>query len=205
MKKNSFESDDIDVDMYNAIYNNTDYATGQPSEKNSFDSVEKTNKSDDSFTMPWNGTGIKWDIKSKIKEHNWNDDSVWSNVRRDWNEWRETHSYEPRSYDDVHPDAAEVLQRYEEWYGLGHGWGTIDSVIYDDLKHALYSAGFDANCQKLEDPNQTNFIEDMFQDASCYATKSSKKNSFDVVGKDSNEESVIDFDTPSNIILPDSN
>ena len=45
----------------------------------------------------------------------------------------------------------------------------------------------------------------MFQDASCYATKSSKKNSFDVVGKDSNEESVIDFDTPNNIILPDNN
>ena len=80
LEKNSFDSPqgqverrdpydsegNIDVDMINAMYNNTDYATGQPSEKNSFDSVEETNKSDNSFTMPWDGTGIKWDIKSKI-------------------------------------------------------------------------------------------------------------------------------------------
>ena len=57
----------------------------------------------------------------------------------------------------------------------------------------------------IEDPNQTNFIEDMFQDASCYATKSSEKNSFDVVEKDSNEESVVKIEKPNNIILPDNN
>ena len=50
-----------------------------------------------------------------------------------------------------------------------------------------------------------NFIEDMFQDASCYATKSSEKNSFDVVEKDSNEESVVKVEKPNNIILPDNN
>ena len=220
LKKNSFDTDtsdeqhdpydidgNIDVDMINAMYNNTDYANGQPSEKNSFDSVEKTNKSDSftSFTMPWGGTGIKWNIKANIKEHNWDDDSVWSNVRREWNEWKETHSYEPRNYDDVHPDAAEILKRYEEWYGLGHGWGTIDSVIYDDLRSALDYAGFDANCQRKENKNQTNFVEEMFQDASCYAKKDTEKNSFDKVENPSNEESVVKVENPSNIILPDNN
>ena len=48
LKKNSFDQYDIDgiidVDMINAMYNNTDYATGQPSEKNSFDVVERKDK-----------------------------------------------------------------------------------------------------------------------------------------------------------------
>ena len=48
-------------------------------------------------------------------------------------------------------------------------------------------------------------MEDMFQDASCYASKSSEKNSFDVVEKDSNEERVVDVEKPNNIILPDNN
>ena len=73
------------------------------------------------------------------------------------------------------------------------------------MRHALDHAGFDANCKRKEDKNQTNFIEDMFQDASCYATKSSEKNSFDVVEKDSNEESVVKVEKPNNIILPDNN
>tara|TARA_Y100001933_G_scaffold263924_1_gene327418 strand:- start:3744 stop:5456 length:1713 start_codon:yes stop_codon:yes gene_type:complete len=220
LKKNSFESSDghverrdpydsegnIDVDMINAMYNNTDYATGQPSEKNSFDSVEKTNESDNSFTMSWDGTGIKWDIKSKIKDHNWNDDSVWSNVRREWNEWRETHSYEPKNYDHLHPDAAEIVKRYEDWYGIGIEWnGMIDTVIYDDLRHALYSAGFDANCRRLEDPKQTNFMEDIFQDTASYVAKNAEKNSFDVVEKHYNDESVVEVEKPNNIILPDNN
>lgn len=217
LKKNSFDSvedrkrvdpydidGNIDTDMINAMYNNTDYANGQPSEKNSFDSVEKTNESE-SFTMPWGGTGIKWNIKPEIKEHSWDDDSVWSNVRREWNEWKETHSYEPRNYDDVHPDATEILKRYEEWYGLGHGWGTIDSVIYDDLRSALDHAGFDANGQRKENKNQTNFVEEMFQDASCYAKKSSEKNSFDKIENQSNEESVVKVEKQNNIILPDNN
>jgi hypothetical protein len=209
LKKNSFEDEDIvgdvDVDMFDAMYNNTDYANGQPSEKNSFDSVEKTNESD-SFTLPWNGTGIKWDIKSKIKEHSWDDDSVWSNIRRDWNKWKETHSYEPKNYDHLHPDAAEVLKRYEDWYGIGIKWGgTIDTVIYDDLRYALDHAGFDSNGNRKEDPNQTNFMEDIFQNSSCYASKSSKKNSFDKVENHSNEESVVNVEKPNNIILPDNN
>ena len=45
----------------------------------------------------------------------------------------------------------------------------------------------------------------MFQDASCYAKKDAEKNSFDVVEKDSNEESVVDVEKPNNIILPDNN
>jgi hypothetical protein len=209
LKKNSFETDDIvgdvDVDMFDIMYNNANYATGQPSEKNSLDVVEETNKSD-SFTLPWDGTGIKWDIKSKIKDHSWDDDSVWSNIRRDWNEWKEIHSYEPKNYDHLHPDASEIIKRYEDWYGIGIEWnGMIDTVIYDDLRYALDHAGFDANGNKKEDPNQTSFMEDMFQDTSCYAKKSSEKNSFDVVEKDSNEETVIDVERPNNIILPDNN
>ena len=205
LKKNSFENSDVDIDMINTMYNNTDYSTGQPSEKNSFDSVEKTNKSD-SFTMPWDGTGIKWNIKAKIKEHSWDDDSVWSNVRREWNKWKETHSYEPKTYDDLHPDAAEIVKRYEDWYGIGIEWnGIIDTVIYDDLRHALDHAGFDANCKRKEDKKQTNFVEEMFQDASCYASKSSEKNSFDKVENHSNEESIVKVEKPNNIILPDNN
>jgi hypothetical protein len=45
----------------------------------------------------------------------------------------------------------------------------------------------------------------MFQDASCYTKKNAEKNSFDVVDKDSNEESVVKVDKPNNIILPDNN
>ena len=45
----------------------------------------------------------------------------------------------------------------------------------------------------------------MFHDSSFYATKSSEKNSFDVVEKDSNEESVVKVEKPNNIILPDNN
>ena len=45
----------------------------------------------------------------------------------------------------------------------------------------------------------------MFQDASCYAKKNTEKNSFDVVEKDSNEESVVNVEKPNNIILPDNN
>ena len=63
----------------------------------------------------------------------------------------------------------------------------------------------------------------MFQDASCYATKDTEKNSFDSnesdkselpdppseiildSDNDSNEESVVKVETPNNIILPDNN
>ena len=45
----------------------------------------------------------------------------------------------------------------------------------------------------------------MFQDASCYVKKDTEKNSFDVVEKDSNEESVVEVEKPNNIILPDNN
>ena len=55
------------------------------------------------------------------------------------------------------------------------------------------------------DTSNVENMEDMFQDASCYASKSSEKNSFDVVEKDSNEESVVDVEKPNNIILPDNN
>ena len=74
LKKNSFNTDDIvgdvDVDMINAMYNNTDYAEGQPSEKNSFDSVEKTNESD-SFSYDWHGVAnTEWDVIHTINNDN---------------------------------------------------------------------------------------------------------------------------------------
>ena len=80
LKKNSFDTDtsderhdpydidgNVDVDMINAMYNNTDYANGQPSEKNSFDSVEKTSESE-SFTYDWHGVAnTDWDVVHTIK------------------------------------------------------------------------------------------------------------------------------------------
>ena len=181
LKKNSFETDDIvgdvDVDMFDAMYNNTDYATGQPSEKNSFDSVEKTNKSDDSFSYDWYGVAnTDWDVTHKVKN---------SNTR-----------------DDMHPNARKIFEYYENKYGTSE----LDCTIIDSIIGDLKDAGFDMAGNPLkESKDQKNFLDEMFQDASCYAKKDVEKNSFDVVEKDSNEESVIDVDTPNNIILPDNN
>ena len=78
---------------------------------------------------------------------------------------------------------------------------TIDSIIGD-----LKDAGFDMSGNPLEESkNQKNFLDEMFQDASCYANMNSEKNSFDKVENHSNEESVVKIENPSNIILPDNN
>ena len=207
LEKNSFDSiedrervdpydidGNIDVDMINAMYNNTDYANGQPSEKNSFDSVEKSSESD-SFTYDWNGVAnTEWDVI-----HNVNNDK-----RRE----------------DMHPKARKIFEYYENKYGMN----VTDSVTIDSIIGDLKDAGFDMSGNPLEESkDQKNFLDEMFQDASCYATKNTEKNSFDSnesdkselpdppseiildSDKDSNEESVVKVETPNNIILPDNN
>ena len=70
----------------------------------------------------------------------------------------------------------------------------------------LKDAGFNPCGFPLkESKDQKNFLDEMFQDASCYVKKDTEKNSFDVVEKDSNEESVVEVEKPNNIILPDNN
>ena len=180
VEKNSFDQYDIDgnidVDMINAMYNNTDYANEQPSEKNSFDSVEKTNESD-SFTYDWNGVAnTEWDVI-----HNVNNDK-----RRE----------------DMHPNAREIFEYYENKYGMN----VTDSVTIDSIIGDLKDAGFDMSGNPLEESkDQKNFLDEMFQDASCYAKNNTEKNSFDKVENQSNEESVVKVEKPNNIILPDNN
>jgi hypothetical protein len=180
LKKNSFDQYDIDgeidIDMINAMYNNTDYAEGQPSEKNSFDSVEKTNESD-SFSYDWHGVAnTEWDVIHTINN---------DNIR-----------------EDMHPKAREIFEYYENKYGRNiTDCVTITSVIGD-----LKDAGFDMSGNPLEESSdQKNFLDEMFQDASCYAKNDAEKNSFDKVENNSNEESVVDVNKSSNIILPDNN
>jgi hypothetical protein len=180
VEKNSFDQYDIDgeidIDMINAMYNNIDYANEQPSEKNSFDSVEKTNNSE-SFTYGWNGVAnTEWDVV-----HNVNNDK-----RRE----------------DMHPKAREIFEYYENKYGMN----VTDSVTIDSIIGDLKDAGFDMSGNPLEESNdQKNFLDEMFQDASCYAKNNTEKNSFDKVETQSNEESVVKVETPNNIILPDNN
>ena len=207
LKKNSFETSDIvgdvDLEMVNAMYNNTDYANGQPSEKNSFDVVEQDEnkhpmqvaaeqhgdelKKNESFTYEWHGvSNTQWEVVERLTHEN--------------------------SRKDLHLKAQEIFQKYQDKYTKEHGnisyYQIIDDVI-DELKYE----GFDHKGEPRRDhPNQMNFDEEMFQDASCYATK---KNSFDqekissdVVGKDSvesNEESIVKIEKPDNIILPNNN
>ncbi len=178
LEKNSFDSteSDIDVDMFNSMYNNTDYADGQPTEKNSFDSVEKTNESD-SFLYEWHGVAnTEWDVI-----HTVNNDK-----RRE----------------NMHPHARKIFEYYENKYGMN----ITDSVTIDSIIGDLKDAGFDMSGNPLEESkNQKNFLDEMFQDASCYANMNSEKNSFDKVENHSNEESVVKIENPSNIILPDNN
>lgn len=200
LKKNSFDQYDIDgivdIDMINAMYNNTDYANGQPSEKNSFDVVEQDEnkhpmqeaaerhgdelKKNESFTYEWHGiSNTQWEVVEKLTHEN--------------------------SRKDLHPKAQGIFQKHQDKYSKEHGnisyYQIIDDVI-DELKYE----GFDHKGEPRKDhPNQMNFDEEMFQDASCYATK---KNSSDVVGKDSkesNEESIVKVDKTDNIILPNNN
>jgi len=203
LKKNSFDTSDIDVDMYNTMYNNTDYANGQPSEKNSFDVVGQDKnkhpmqeaaeqhgeelKKNESFTYAWHGvSNTQWEVVERLTHEN--------------------------SRKDLHLKAQEIFQKYQDKYSKEHGnisyYQIIDDVI-DELKYE----GFDHKGEPRKDhPNQMNFDEEMFQDASCYATK---KNSFDqekissdVVGQDSiesNEESIVKIEKPDNIILPNNN
>jgi hypothetical protein len=189
LEKNSFDSvedkervdpydidGNIDVDMINAMYNNTDYSNGQPSEKNSFDSVEKSSESD-SFSYDWHGVAnTEWDVI-----HNINND---------------------QRHEDMHPKAREIFEYYENKYGMNvTDCVTIDSIIGD-----LKDAGFDMSGNPLEESSdQKNFLDEMFQDASCYAKNSTEKNSFDNVENQSNEESVVKVEKPNNIILPDNN
>ena len=181
LKKNSFDQYDIDgeidIDMINAMYNNTDYANGQPSEKNSFDVVEKTNESDDSFSYDWYGVAnTNWDVIHTIK-----------------NDW---------TREDLDPKAKKIFEYYENKYGTSD----LDSTVIDSIIGDLKDAGFNQCGFPLkESKDQKNFLDEMFQDASCYAKKDAEKNSFDVVEKDSNEESVVNIEKPNNIILPDNN
>jgi hypothetical protein len=203
LKKNSFDTSDIvgdvDLEMVNAMYNNTDYATGQPSEKNSFDVVEKDEnkhpmqeaaeqhgekiRKNESFTYDWYGiSNTQWEVVEKLTHEN--------------------------SRKDLHPKAQDIFKKHQDKYSKEHGnisyYQVIDDVI-DELKYE----GFDHKGEPSKDhPNQMNFDEEMFQDASCYATK---KNSSDVVGEDSkeskesNEESVVKVEKTNNIILPNNN
>jgi len=182
----------IDIDMINAMYNNTDYANGQPSEKNSFDSVEKTNEhpmamaahehgkslqEDESFTYNWYGVAnTDWDVVHTIK-----------------NDYKR---------EDMHPTARKIFEYYENKYDSSD----LDCTIIDSIKGDLKDAGFNESGYPLkESKNQKNFLDEMFQDASCYAKKNTEKNSFDKVETHSNEESVVKVETPNNIILPDNN
>lgn len=207
LKKNSFDTSDIvgdvDLEMVNAMYNNTDYANGQPSEKNSFDVVEQDEdkhpmqeaverhgeelRKDESMRYDWYGvSNTQWEVVEKLTHKN--------------------------SRKDLHPKAQDIFEKHQDKYSKEHGnisyYQIIDDVI-DELKYE----GFDHKGEPRKDhPNQMNFDEEMFQDASCYATK---KNSFDqekissdVVGKDSkesNEESIVKVDKTDNIILPNNN
>ncbi len=190
LEKNSFDASEgqnerrdpydidgnIDVDMINAMYNNTDYANGQPSEKNSFDSVEKTNESD-SFSYEWHGVAnTDWDVVHTVK-----------------NDW---------TREDIHPKAQEIFNYYENKYGSSD----LDCTIIDSLKGDLKDAGFNQCGFPLEESSdQKKFLDEMFQDASCYAKNNTEKNSFDEVENHSNEESVVKVEKPNNIILPDNN
>lgn len=196
LKKNSFETDDVvgdvDVDMINAMYNNTDYSNGQPSEKNSFDSVEKTNEhpiakaahkhgkslqENESFTYDWNGVAnTDWDVVHTIK-----------------NDYKR---------EDMHPIARKIFEYYENKYDSSD----LDCTIIDSIKGDLKDAGFNESGYPLkESDDQKNFLEEMFQDASCYAKNNTEENSFDKVENQSNEESIVKVETPNNIILPDNN
>ena len=180
VEKNSFDQYDIDgeidIDMINAMYNNTDYANEQPSEKNPFDFVEKTNESE-SFTYDWHGVAnTNWDVVDKV-----NND---------------------KSRENMHPKAREIFEYYENKYGMN----VTDSVTIDSIIGDLKDAGFDMSGNPLEESkDQKNFLDEMFQDASCYAKNNTEKNSFDKVETQSNEESVVKVKTPNNIILPDNN
>ena len=50
----------------------------------------------------------------------------------------------------------------------------------------------------LKSKDQKNFLDEMFQDASCYAKKDAEKIP-SALSKDSNEESIVDVDKPNNI------
>ena len=120
----------------------------------------------------------------------------------------------------MHPNAREIFEYYENKYGMN----VTDSVTIDSIIGDLKDAGFDMSGNPLEEStDQKNFLDEMFQDASCYATKDTEKNSFDsdesgkselplppseIVldsDKDSNEESVVTVEKTNNIILPNNN
>ena len=189
LEKNSFDSteSEIDVDMFNTMYGNED-----TSGKKSFDSVEKTNEhpiakaahehgeslqENKSFTYDWHGVAnTEWDVIHTIN----------NDKRRE----------------NMHPTPRKIFEYYENKYGMN----ITDSVTIDSIIGDLKDAGFDMSGNPLEESkNQKNFLDEMFQDASCYAKSNTEKNSLDVVEKDSNEESVVNVETPNNIILPDNN
>ena len=189
LEKNSFDSvedrkrvdpydidGNIDVDMINAMYNNTDYANGQPSEKKSFDSTKKTSESK-SFMYDWHGVAnTDWDVIHTIK-----------------NDY---------TREDLHPNAREIFDYYESKYGSSD----LDCTVIDSIKGDLKDAGFNQCGFPIDESNdQKNFLDEMFQDASCYAKNNTEKNSFDKVENQSNEESVVRVEKPNNIILPDNN
>ena len=192
LEKNSFDSteSDIDVDMINAMYNNTDYADGQPTEKNSFDSVEETNEHP---------------MAKAAREHGKNCDTE-DSISSEWygvanNMWNVKFNLNEDNRKDMHPFAKSIFEKYEKLYS-----SDVNPVLLDDCFHELKMNGFNGNGEILpEVENQLSFVDEMFQDASCYASVNSEKNSLDVVEKDSNEESVVNVETPNNIILPDNN
>ena len=81
--------------------------------KNSFDVVEKTNESDDSFSYDWYGVAnTNWDVIHTIK-----------------NDW---------TREDLDPKAQKIFEYYENKYGKSD----LDSTVIDSIIGDLKDAGF---------------------------------------------------------------
>jgi hypothetical protein len=227
LKKNSLETydivGDVDVDMFDVMYNNTDYANGQPSEKNSFD-VDGQNgnkhpiqvaaeqygekpKTNESFTDEFHEVSSEKNSFDSVEKTNEPDSCFiydWHGVAN--TEWDVVHTINnDKRRENMHPKAREIFEYYENKYGTS----VADSVTINSIIGDLKDAGFDMHGNPLEESEgQKNFLDEMFQDTSCYAKNTTEKKSSDVVGhdsKESNEESIVKIEKPDNIILPNNN
>jgi hypothetical protein len=137
----------------------------------------KVLQENESFTYNWYGVAnTDWDVVHTIK-----------------NDYKR---------EDMHPTARKIFEYYENKYDSSD----LDCTVIDSIKGDLKDAGFNESGYPLkESKNQKNFLDEMFQDASCYAKKNTEKNSFDQDENHSNEESVVSVEKPNNIILPDNN
>lgn len=175
LKKNSLETNDSVGDVDVDMFNSM-YGNEHPITKAAHEHGKSLQKNE-SFVYDWYGVAnTEWDVVHAMKNEN--------------------------KREDMHPTARKIFEYYENKYGTSN----LDCTVVDSIIGDLRDAGFDHSGFPLkESKDQKNFLNEMFQDASCYASKSSEKNSFDVVEKDTNEESVVDVDKPNNIILPDNN